>query len=137
MNAPNRCYLKPTTSYELCFGLDTAGYWESCSEKFRNCSIHPKRVLQKGENPYVRDIEKLPDPNSSSTNAKDAFLIARWEKIQRLWQRIEELEKPKKISKNSSLPPPRGFKANIKGQERRRAESGKYWKSWGAYQPHL
>ena len=65
-------------------------------------------------------MENLPDLSSLSNEAKDALLIALWEEIQRLRQRIEELEKPKKTSENSSVPPSKGFKANKKSSKRKK-----------------
>ncbi|MEO1390143.1 MAG: IS66 family transposase, partial [Cyanobacteria bacterium J06634_6] len=50
-------------------------------------------------------MENLPDLSGLSDEAKDALLIVLWEEIQRLRQRINELEKPKKTSENSSIPP--------------------------------
>lgn len=76
-------------------------------------------------------MEKLPDLNSLSGEAKDALVIALWEEVQRLRQRLDELEKPKKTSQNSSIPPSKGFKANRKpskrkkGGERRAASLGR------------
>lgn len=76
-------------------------------------------------------MEKLPDLSSLSGEAKDALIIALWEEIQRLRQRLDDLEKPKKTSENSSIPPSKGFKANKKpmkrkkGGERRAASIGR------------
>ncbi len=76
-------------------------------------------------------MEKLPELSSLSGEAKDALIIALWEEIQRLQQRLNELEKPKKTSENSSLPPSKGFKTNKKptqpkkGGERRAASVGR------------
>ncbi|MEN8447785.1 MAG: DUF6444 domain-containing protein [Cyanobacteria bacterium J06555_13] len=76
-------------------------------------------------------MENLPDLSGLSDEAKDALLIVLWEEIQRLRQRINELEKPKKTSENSSIPPSKGFKANKKpskrkkGGERRAASIGR------------
>jgi transposase len=76
-------------------------------------------------------MEKLPELSSLSNEAKDALVIALWEEIQGLRQRVEELEKPKKTSQNSSVPPSKGFKANKqasrgkKGNERRAASIGR------------
>lgn len=75
-------------------------------------------------------MEKLPDLNSLSGEAKDAFVVL-WEKVQRLRQRLEELEKPKKTSRNLGVPPSKGFKPNTKppkskkGGERRAASVGR------------
>lgn len=76
-------------------------------------------------------MEKLPDLSSLSDEAKDALIVALWEEIQRLRQRLDVLEKPKKTSENSSVPPSKGFKANKKpskrkkGGERRAASLGR------------
>lgn len=76
-------------------------------------------------------MEKLPDLSSLSGEAKDALIIALWEEVQQLRQRLDELEKPKKTSENSSIPPSKGFKANKKptkpkkGGERRAASVGR------------
>lgn len=76
-------------------------------------------------------MTELPDLSSLSNEAKDALIVALWEEIQRLRQRLEELEKPKKTSENSSIPPSKGFKANKKpskhkkGGERRAASIGR------------
>ena len=76
-------------------------------------------------------MEKLPDLSSLSDEAKDTLIIALWEEVQRLRQRLDELEKPKKTSENSSIPPSKGFKANKKpatpkkGGERRAASVGR------------
>jgi transposase len=76
-------------------------------------------------------MEKLPDLSSLSSEAKDALIVALWEELQRLRQRLEELERPQKTSENSSVPPSKGFKANKrpsqpkKGGERRAASIGR------------
>ncbi|MEL6353749.1 MAG: IS66 family transposase [Cyanobacteria bacterium J06627_28] len=76
-------------------------------------------------------MEKLPDLSGLSSEAKDALIIALWEEVQRLRQRLDDLEKPKKTSQNSSIPPSKGFKANKKpskrkkGGERRAASIGR------------
>lgn len=76
-------------------------------------------------------MEKLPDLSHLSDEAKDALIMALWEEIQRLRQRLDVLEKPAKTSENSSIPPSKGFKANKKpskrkkGGERRAASVGR------------
>jgi transposase len=76
-------------------------------------------------------MEKLPDLSSLSGEAKDALIVLLWEEVQRLRQRLEELERPQKTSENSSVPPSKGFKANKppsqrqKGGERRAASIGR------------
>lgn len=76
-------------------------------------------------------MEKLPDLSSLSGEAKDALVIALWEELQRLRKRLDDLEKPKKTSENSSIPPSKGFKPNKKtskqkkGDKRRLASVGR------------
>lgn len=50
-------------------------------------------------------MEKLPDLSSLSGEAKDALIVLLWEEVQRLRQRLEELERSQKTSQNSSVPP--------------------------------
>ncbi|PZO15366.1 MAG: IS66 family transposase, partial [Leptolyngbya foveolarum] len=57
-------------------------------------------------------MEKLPNLSSLSGEAKDALIVSLWEELQGLRQRLEAVEKPKKTSENSSVPPSKGFKAN-------------------------
>lgn len=57
-------------------------------------------------------MTELPDLKQLSDEAKDALIVALWEELQKLRQK-----KPKKTSKNSSLPPAKGFKAEVKGDE--------------------
>jgi len=63
---------------------------------------------------------ELPDLKQLSEEAKDALIVALWEELQRLRQGASK--KPQKNSKNSSLPPAKGFKAQVKDPEK---ESGK------------
>lgn len=57
-------------------------------------------------------MTKLPDLKQLSDEAKDAL-------IEELWAEIQKLRnKPKKTSKNSSLPPAKGFKAQTKKREK-------------------
>ncbi len=53
-------------------------------------------------------MTKLPDLAQLSSEAKDALIVELWEELQKL------RNKPKKTSKNSSLPPSKGFKAEAK-----------------------
>jgi transposase len=56
-------------------------------------------------------MKELPDLNQLSSEAKDALIVVLWEELQKLQQK-----KPKKTSKNSSLPPAKGFKPEAKGK---------------------
>lgn len=58
----------------------------------------------------------LPDLKQLTNEAKDGLILALWEELQKL-----QKKKPKKTSKNSSLPPAKGFKAEVKREEK---ESG-------------
>lgn len=61
-------------------------------------------------------MTELPDLKQLSDEAKDALIQTLWEELQKLQQK-----KPKKTSKNSSLPPAKGFKAEVKSEAK---ESG-------------
>lgn len=67
-------------------------------------------------------MTELPDLKQLTDEAKDALIRALWEELQKLQQK-----RPKKTSKNSSLPPAKGFKAEVKGEandgEKTRVES--------------
>jgi transposase len=54
-------------------------------------------------------MTELPDLKQLAEEAKDALIVALWEELQKLRQK-----KPKKTSKNSSLPPAKGFKPSVK-----------------------
>jgi transposase len=54
-------------------------------------------------------MKELPDLNQLSSEAKDALIVVLWEELQKL-----QRKKPKKTSKNSSLPPAKGFKPEAK-----------------------
>jgi transposase len=56
-------------------------------------------------------MKELPDLNQLSSEAKDALIVVLWEELQKL-----QRKKPKKTSKNSSLPPAKGFKPEAKGK---------------------
>jgi transposase len=60
-------------------------------------------------------MKKLPDLANLSSEAKDALIVELWEKLQRL------TDKPQKTSKNSSLPPSKGFKAQAEKSEKKKA----------------
>ena len=73
-------------------------------------------------------MTELPDLKQLSEEAKDALIVALWEELQRLRQGARK--KPQKTSKNSSLPPAKGFKAQVKDPEKasgvERNERGAY-----------
>jgi transposase len=48
---------------------------------------------------------------------KEALIVELWEEIQKSQKRLEK--KPKKTSWNSSLPPAKGFKADVKAETTR------------------
>jgi len=54
-------------------------------------------------------MTELPDLKQLTNEAKDALILALWEELQKL-----QKKKPKKTSKNSSLPPAKGFKTEVK-----------------------
>jgi transposase len=57
-------------------------------------------------------MTELPDLKQLTNEAKDALILALWEELQKLQQK-----RPQKTSKNSSLPPAKGFKAEVKREE--------------------
>lgn len=57
-------------------------------------------------------MTELPDLKQLSDEAKDALILRLWEELQKIRQK-----QPKKTSKNSSLPPAKGFKAEVKSEE--------------------
>lgn len=61
-------------------------------------------------------MTELPDLKQLTEEEKDALILKLWEELQKL-----QKKKPKKTSKNSSLPPAKGFKAQVKPEEK---ESG-------------
>ena len=70
-------------------------------------------------------ITELPDLKQLTNEAKDALILALWEELQKL-----QKKRPKKTSKNSSLPPAKGFKAEVKseakaGEQRRIGSLGR------------
>jgi transposase len=56
---------------------------------------------------------ELPDLKQLTDKAKDALIVALWEELQKLRQK-----KPKKTSKNSSLPPAKGFKTEVNSDDK-------------------
>jgi len=72
-------------------------------------------------------MKELPDLKQLTEEAKDALIVELWEKVQKLEQ------KPKKSAKNSSLPPSRGFKAevNIEVQETGKKRAGSIGREGG------
>ena len=61
-------------------------------------------------------MEELPDIKQLDVEAKDALIVVLWEEVQKL--RLQLVKKPKKTSKNSSLPPAKGFKAQVKSKDK-------------------
>ena len=64
-------------------------------------------------------MEKLPDYQQLSNEAKEALIVQLWEEIPKLSAALATYEQklnpsPAKTSKNSSTPPSKGFKPNIK-----------------------
>lgn len=60
-------------------------------------------------------MKELPDIKQLDTEAKDALIVALWEEVQKLRKLVK---KPKKTSNNSSLPPAKGFKAQVKSKDK-------------------
>ncbi len=62
-------------------------------------------------------MKELPDLKNLSPEEKDALIIGLWEELLKLRKQVEELQakqkQPKKTSKNSGLPPAKGFKPNV------------------------
>jgi len=56
-------------------------------------------------------MKELPNLKALTDEAKEALIVKLWEELQKLQKQLEK--KPKKTSKNSSLPPAKGFKAEI------------------------
>ena len=60
-------------------------------------------------------MKNLPKLEELSIDDKDALIIELWQEIQNLRREIAgQKEVPPKIKKNSSIPPSKGFKDNIK-----------------------
>jgi transposase len=63
-------------------------------------------------------MKELPDLKQLNEEAKDALIVELWEKLQKLLE-----NKPKKTSSNSSIPPSKGFKGEIKsGEEEKKGQ---------------
>ena len=56
-------------------------------------------------------MTELPDLKQLTSEAKDALIESLWEENQKL--RKATAKRPKKTSKNSSLPPSQGFKSSV------------------------
>jgi transposase len=65
-------------------------------------------------------MKEVPDLKQLTEEAKDALIVELWEEVQKLRKQLEK--KPKKTSKNSSLPPARGFRADVKSEEKELGE---------------
>lgn len=59
-------------------------------------------------------MKELPDLKELTDEAKDALILKLWEELQKLQQ--AQKKQPKKTSRNSSLPPAQGFKAEVKSK---------------------
>lgn len=77
-------------------------------------------------------MKELPPLSGLNHEEKDALIEALWKELQALREKVEKLErkKVKKTSRNSSLPPAKGFKSNRKtakdtGSVRREASVGR------------
>ncbi|ELS30190.1 MULTISPECIES: hypothetical protein [Pseudanabaena] len=60
-------------------------------------------------------MKELPNLKELTDEAKEALIVKLWEELQKLQKQLEK--KPKKTSKNSSLPPAKGFKAETDNPE--------------------
>ena len=60
-------------------------------------------------------MKELPNLKELTDEAKEALIVKLWEELQKLQKQLEK--KPKKTSKNSSLPPAKGFKAEVNNLE--------------------
>jgi len=60
-------------------------------------------------------MKELPDLKQLTEEAKDGLIVELWEELQKIRQQVGK--SPKKTSRNSSLPPAQGFKADIKSKE--------------------
>lgn len=56
-------------------------------------------------------MKELPDLKQLTDEAKDALIVGLWEELQKL-----QSKRVKKTSKNSSLPPAKGFKAEVESE---------------------
>lgn len=64
-------------------------------------------------------MKELPDLKNLSPEEKDALIVGLWEELVKLREQLQAAKKPKKTSKNSSLPPAKGFKANFESSQGR------------------
>jgi transposase len=62
-------------------------------------------------------MTELPDLKQLTDEAKDALILALWGELQKL-----QKKRPKKTPKNSSLPPAKGFKAEVKDEAKAGAQ---------------
>jgi len=62
-------------------------------------------------------MTELPDLKQLTDEAKDALILRLWEELQKL-----QKKKPKKTSKNSSLPPAKGFKTEVRSEASERGQ---------------
>lgn len=62
-------------------------------------------------------MKELPDLSQLDDKGKDALIGELWAEIQKMRQQQEQ--KPNKTAKNSSLPPAKGFKANLKSENQK------------------
>ena len=58
-------------------------------------------------------MKELPDLKTLSHEEKDALIVGLWEELVKLREQQQKQKKPKKTSRNSNLPPAKGFKANV------------------------
>jgi transposase len=58
-------------------------------------------------------MTELPALKQLTEEAKDGLILALWEELQKI-----QKKRPKRTSKNSSLPPAKGFKAEVQSEER-------------------
>jgi transposase len=73
-------------------------------------------------------MTELPDLKRLTHQAKDELIHGLWDELQTL---REKAAKPKKTSKNSSLPPAQGFKPAVKSQEKTKPEADEASESSG------
>lgn len=68
-------------------------------------------------------MKQLPDLKQLSESEKDLLIVQLWQKIEQLEEKLEAIQhrksSTKKTTKNSSLPPSKGFKENKKGSEKK------------------
>ncbi|HEY9618875.1 MAG TPA: transposase [Crinalium sp.] len=66
-------------------------------------------------------MKELPDLKQLSNEEKDALIVGLWEELVKLREQVQGVQpgqkRPKKTSKNSSLPPAKGFKATVETSE--------------------